>query len=24
VAWFLGGVALLLCARMIGERNDDD
>jgi ubiquinol-cytochrome c reductase cytochrome c subunit len=23
VAWFLGGVALLLCARMIGERNED-
>ena len=23
VAWFLGGVALLLCARLIGTRNDD-
>ncbi len=23
VAWFLGGVALLLCARLIGERNED-
>ena len=23
VAWFLGGVALLFCARLIGERNDD-
>jgi ubiquinol-cytochrome c reductase cytochrome c subunit len=22
VAWFLGGVALLLCARLIGERNE--
>jgi ubiquinol-cytochrome c reductase cytochrome c subunit len=23
IAWFLGGVALLFCARLIGERNED-